>query len=260
MRRFLTFLWCLASNIFQRPLDEAATRTTEQSNDPKNQKEVIPPILRAELQIPTAVIDRYDSDQSSSSKRDRWKLGIEALTLIVVTIYAAITFCLLRETTRATQLTQDALSETRRSNELAQRAWATGISMSGIFRRKNGGFEAHLMIKNSGRSPAQRIAVAVNWYHDAQPPKALTEPKDVPPSVALLAPDGTSVAILRLHDLPEARLAQANAGIGKLYVAGFILYDDPFGRRRSEFCGIYMPNRQHPNSTFDFCSVWNRAY
>ncbi|MGC2419990.1 MAG: hypothetical protein WA434_19770 [Candidatus Acidiferrales bacterium] len=58
------------------------------------------PVLRAELQIPQTAIDRYDANQKSTHRRERYRFWIEIGTLLAVVIYATIAafqWCAMRQ-------------------------------------------------------------------------------------------------------------------------------------------------------------------
>jgi hypothetical protein len=105
--------------------DEQAEPISE-NHTPSQKDTESPQILRAELQIPPSLIDAYKAQQHTNNRRERSKFWVEILTLIAISIYAGITYCMWREMQSGSAITQTLAESTKlqaeNTEKLAQAA------------------------------------------------------------------------------------------------------------------------------------------
>ena len=127
------------------------TQPAQQEQDPAS-------VLQSELQIPQAVIDRYDANERSKGRFERLKLVIEGATLLVVFVYAGITYCLLREAAEANKIST-------RHFLASNRPWlAIDISVEKplTFYADRADIVLRGIIRNGGTAPAIRTVFMPN--------------------------------------------------------------------------------------------------
>ena len=200
---------------------------------------------------PPAITDPNNADEKWY-ERPRWregrewgKLGVEILTLVVVVIYACVTIALWR-------VTENALTETRRSNEQTQRAYVLARRLEIIreqtplladptrTKRKWG---LRIIWGNWGHAPA--ILTAWGIHAMAAPPNptcpwpalgATTEMSQtaIPQRESAFVTHGEHTEIL-LNQVLHGRSRD-------LTVYGIIRYTDPFQQtHHTRFCAFLLP-------------------
>ena len=222
------------------------------------------PVLRAELQVPQAAINEYHSGQANRECRERWKLGLEAATLLVIvcyTIIAGYQGCQMRIATVATKKSADAATRAAaaavRSNEITvqanrddQRAWVGPIGTikpsKEALSRGGDGFVFGARLTNSGKSPAMKVKTLTNWRYLAK--EAKFEPTypiatDSRPGIGFLFPGALATASTRPFDIPRQNSDVLITGNMILYIFGKIDYLDSFNKpHATTWCYWLMPD------------------
>lgn len=127
---------------------EKIVKSVKQQDDPRGKDAPSLPVLRAELQIPQTIIERYDAGQHKNDTREWWRLIIDGGTLVFAVLGFGVLYQTLNETRRATS----AVIENAR---LDKRAWV-GLGDIVILNKPTAGIplEVKAVLKNSGESPA----------------------------------------------------------------------------------------------------------
>jgi len=146
----------------ERRAQEDRERKAQRRNA-NNDTNPTPPVVtvRAELNLPQAVIDAYKAEQQQQNVRDRVRLGIEVLGILVL-----ITTVL---------YTRDSVSELRRQVSQSQEHFTTdqrpyvwidqppNRPVRSIVTNQQ--ITWHVFISNFGKSPAMKVATFGNVYH-----------------------------------------------------------------------------------------------
>ena len=159
----------LAAYFFHRPAKQPIAPDSG-PNNPDDQPQappLLPPPTEIAVHFEPTIEDEYRANQRAGSRRDVIKIVIEAATLVAVIIYAFITLHLF-------WTTQETVKETKRSNELTQRAYVM-IPRVDLIRDKRRGKEEwglRVAFENSGQSPATVTAWGVFPVTDRPPADA----------------------------------------------------------------------------------------
>lgn len=140
----------------QKPAAEA-TKTPQDPPPPKTD-------------TPADTRDKANSHNGEKNVRERWKVGVETLTLVAVVWYACIASHQLTQMRKATKATQDAAiaaqsaATTAASQlELAERPWVdASISLNGplTFNVNGANIPLKIVLRNTGHSPAQFTSIS----------------------------------------------------------------------------------------------------
>lgn len=163
--------------------------------------------------------------------------------------------------------TRDALTESRRANELARDAlrignqsWLTVEELIEGDAPKDGGKEFLLTIKNTGGVPAQDIQVHTKIGNpDTTLPilEALEQVRSVPEILASSMVKGTNQVItqaIKMSDVMVTAVLYGDSEIRRtIYIDGWITYRDGFsGDRETGFCFMLAGTAEHAPKPFEF--------
>lgn len=98
---------------------ESTTKAYNSSND----KEKAPPIIRAELHTPQAVLDRAEARDTRQERRDKIRVVIEGFALAAAVIYAGIAAAQWYQMKKATNVAQQGVFDADMNFRRDQRAW-----------------------------------------------------------------------------------------------------------------------------------------
>jgi hypothetical protein len=89
-------------------------QTEATANEQKTKKErgVSPPVIPPEINVLPAMHYQQEAREARNERRDKWKVRIEAATLIFVLVYAIINFFILRAMWKANKTTSDSFTQT----------------------------------------------------------------------------------------------------------------------------------------------------
>src|SRR5262245_53649891 len=103
----MNFLW----NIVQK-----IVKAVSKENDTERERHNPQPVLRTELQIPHAVIERYEAHQHDNAIREQkrarvdcWRLVVEFLTLVFAIGAFGLVYKTWKETKEANRISREAL-------------------------------------------------------------------------------------------------------------------------------------------------------
>ncbi len=154
-----------------------------------------------------------------------------------------------------------ALDETKKSNQLTLRSYVLATDIKPLKGRLEEGLVVRVVMKNTGKMPAQDVAIGVRFaYAASQPRPAVRHEADVS-SRSLIGPDQTYPGDYPIRKPTQAESELLAGGKGKLYVFGIITYNDFFATDHvTMFCGMYAPTHGGGPLTFIFCPTGNAAY
>lgn len=250
------------------------------SPSPAKQHEVTAPMLPAEGQIPPIVIKEYESWKNENKRREWWKIGIEAATLVAVVTYAFIAAIQAMQMRKATEASQKSATSATRAIDLAerqfrldQRAWLT-IQKITLLREPGATDNLTVLVSliNTGKTPATfttKDYTVISTGND-EPPLPKWEDIANAGNPRIIVPGDISVSIeagrgmfdpmvfrsdvFRTGRNPD--IARYRAGGGRLYVYFRIDYTDFFGTNHyTEVCGYRSFGE--PPDTFHSCSQGN---
>lgn len=222
---------------------------------------VADPILRTELQIPQAVIDRYETNQKEQQRREKWKFRVEIFTLVAVLGAAAAAFLQWRSAEQSIKLAEDTAQRQLRAYVLLDHdkifenlRFAVGERPTGMLR-----------VKNFGLTPAHNLIVL---RRTAIGPWPLPEDTDftITPThegSQITAPGsvtywgfGSSGKVVS-----EEEFTDAKSGKRRFYIFGKILYTDAFKKSHYTNFGLAVPPLDDIGSGFGLerCQQHNEA-
>ena len=105
-------------------------------------------VSQTDLHIPPSIIDAYEADQTRKNRLERWRLALEAATLVAVVTYTVVAY--------------HQWDTTRQALTANERPWlAVDLDIGGNleYQKKDGSVVVPLIIKitNLGKAPAQNI-------------------------------------------------------------------------------------------------------
>lgn len=241
--------------------------SAKQQDDARRKDATSLPILRAELQIPHTIVDRYDTSQHKNNTREWWRLLIESATLV----FAVLGFWILYQTLCATRAAVVAAQTeagaavaatdvARDQLRLSERPWVGAYEI--ILGKFTPGEQVRVevVLRNSGKTPALSMKNKIRGVAVYGIPE---EPPNIPPialyaSEMVLMPNQTS----RIHPVGVVPLTHAdfnNVMVKKDWVFvvwGKIIYTDKFQvEGETTLCAYYIPEIQR----FGACTKGNSA-
>ena len=267
-------------------IDSATAEYTAQ-----NGKEKLAPVVRAELYRAQSEVDNEGSRASRHEERDRIRLGVEKLGVLIAVVLAAASILQWIETRRAVnvavvsavaaqrgaaaseeqaQAARLATQATVDAFRLDQRAWVGPIEM-GINNppiRAGSTLVATVVLSNSGKTPALHLYALTSIYvfpkdvvltprykvdKTDQPSNSVIQPgmKEMITTLPVQSLSGSGAGVLSPGDFDDIQ-----SGRYIVYVYGKITYRDVFQREHTtKFCGFLNRNM----TTLRACKTYNEA-
>lgn len=168
-------LWKKIIQYFVPPLDK--------NENSRHEADTTPPVLRAELQIPHTIVERYEAYQHTNTVQERkrgrvdWaRLGVEFMTLVFVILSAWMLYRTLEATQLAAIATKNAadaavssvdvakktLDFTIENARLDQRAWVGVVKVIKPPIISEGTHIMGVQITNSGKTPARKVSTRLH--------------------------------------------------------------------------------------------------
>ena len=133
--------------------------------NPNGDPNPIPPMLNAELQIPEAVIEKYDSAQQKADRLEKVRLGVEVLTLVAIVAYACISYQQWIATQQSADAATSAAKTARDALHISERAYLTLAGPTTDMGKK----ASKLVLTNSGRMAARNVELITHEATFASP-------------------------------------------------------------------------------------------
>jgi hypothetical protein len=230
--------------------------TEEQGSEP-------PPVLRAELQIPPTIVDRYEAHQQQNDRRENLRTIVESLTLLAILGTLIVTGISTCAAVHSAEIAGAALEATKESSRLDQRAWVGAVVSNApeIVAGAEVSFQA--VIGNTGKTPALYMwggisARTLNKGQEFFPTYKTDSAVRQINSVSTLFPEMRSV-----YETPPTKLTQAQVKALQdedtvLYVYGRIGYQDIFLRPHcTTFCVTFAKDLKVPKGCLTYNDVTN---
>jgi hypothetical protein len=112
------------------------------------------PVQRPEVQIPKAIVDRYDASQKETHRRETLSSFFQGMTLVIVAAYTALTYQQWQAILQQNQNAQRALEISQRSH--------FGITHIEMVSDKPDELGARFTFDNQGGSPSSDVTVKLN--------------------------------------------------------------------------------------------------
>lgn len=233
---------------FTRPLKNLIKSVyREEKTEEKHQEP--PPVLRAELQVPPAVVACYEASQEKDDRHKKLQLLMEFVGIVLLLFTLRANWKAATAAKNAADTAADTLGFTRESTHLDQRAWVTVVSLVTHPPVPEVGqtFRISINFTNSGKTPALNIlstTVADPVPKGGQPNFSYTN--DPVAHVGLIAPNGYNFAELKParsrstgneSPLTQAIIDEIKREDTRIYVHGHLTYNDVFGKSHwLDFC------------------------
>jgi len=207
-------------------------------NQSQNKEQPPPPILRTELQIPHSIIDTYNTNQYKKNRLERWKFGIEVLTLVVITGYTCIAYHQWKEMHTSTVAVKEQF-------RIAKRAWIN-ITECKFREPLSAKISNHidLTVKNSGETPALQVIYKYRtWIEVAG--KTIAEEKFTPSSKSVYGPGDVRFTVLAwTSPMSQEQVKLLESKKGTFFVDIDFTYHDIFDAmnlHHTRACFVYNP-------------------
>jgi hypothetical protein len=203
---------------------------------------------------------RWFSLRRDSSVTDWLLVAVAVLQICVAALQLRVISQANQLTAQVADRSDKANAESRRltseSNERAQRAWVLAHEMEGMDLKAAGTGDTRMVLKNSGKSPAQKVVIQATWVLGELPAQIGVRNSGPSVSRSLIGPGKEYWTPVSVLGVAPADVPGVVSGATPLYLAGNILYEDVFSKDRvTVFCWHYLPTRKH----FEFCSALNEA-
>jgi len=251
-----------------------------EQQQPKEEHQQSPPILRAELQIPQSIKSDWESENTKKARREYFAIGVSVLTLFAVAAYAIINYRMLcqisREADAATRsadvakgqlvLAQRSLGTTIDSFHLEQRAWL-GLGealpppfMEGrkrVYVKEGEETSFGFIITNSGRTPAMNVIQGTSYISLLASAKFSPRYPGGTERAGVFQPNAKVWAITPTTGRwTKLQVDNLKNGVYALYLFGTISYDDVFGA--THHTTICMELSKDLTGFFT-CATYNKA-
>jgi hypothetical protein len=143
-----------------KPVKKAA-KSIREGGDTQEKRYIPVPVLRAELQIPQAITDRYDANQHEQNAWKWWEWRLSVVTAVLGVVGFVILFFTLRATQQATDAARSSADTAAATLKMDQRAWV-GLRALDVLNKPTAGeaLKIHAEVENSGKSPALHVIPA----------------------------------------------------------------------------------------------------
>jgi hypothetical protein len=241
-----------------RKIIQKRRHATNVSNDTQQKCDTPPPILRAELEIPQAIIDRYAADQyehgvreKEKSRIDRKRFWIEFVTLLIALFGLSALLMTLYVAWEANRIAWSALLS-------SERPWVGVASVKLNPPQVGQDIIVTADVRNFGKTPSLETIIRVRVSEPFPPEQRrrvveqtiATFDESRLASEGVLFPNQASRGIRNSTMVPMAQqwIDDFYAGKMQILVIVRIHYDDQFHRpHHTQYCGVYNPK----NDGFD---------
>ena len=144
-----------------RAIKEGIQKQTEAVNKhyaaQENQQQNTP-TLKAELQIPDALVAQTKETNAKSERREKFKVVIELTTLFAVLAYTTVAAFQWWEMRKTTKATQQSVADADRNFRRDERAWIAFAFVGGNIQLTVGkSFFVTTQVLNTGKTPAKNV-------------------------------------------------------------------------------------------------------
>lgn len=251
-----------------------------------DQREQVPPVLRAELQIPESIERNRERDNTQKSRREWTAIGVNVLTLFAAAAYALINYHMLCEMRTANKTASDSFAQTlgQMQSQTAAQGEAAGaaarsadtardalVSVQRAFVYFSGKIEVtedinprtmtidkwefSVPVENSGVTPTRGMIMHSEvWSFPTTMPDDFRFPDQNPVTRQLIVPgpkEGTGTSRVAV---PSELIKAVQDKRAHLYIYGWSRYRDVFQTRKdrphvTKFCYELTPVGGDPFST-----------
>jgi hypothetical protein len=203
----------------------------DEKNAAESKREQSQPILRAELEVPVSIREQNNGQDERANRREKWRLGVEIVTTLLVLGYATIAYFQLEQMIGATRAAEKANDFSLRVFEANERAVV--IPDQPVEFLDQGLIKVSM--RNSGKRPAGPFflwIVPSRWRAGDPRPIATptTESGTFRPDARRIPAGGHLDFVVPIEGMTATDVTRIRGGTEKLSVYITITYDNGFGK------------------------------